>query len=210
MSRAVAGGTWLGGTFQDTGANALARHFHKAEMRNPADLNARPIRLQAVLELLFNRPVVAVFVHVDEVDNDQSGQVAQTQLPGRLFGSLQVCLQRRVLDRVFARRAAGIDVDGDKRLGLVDDDIAAGSQRHLRRKHRIELRFHAVARENRRLVLVGLDVLGMARHEHAHEVLSLAISLIAGHQNGVDFLGIKVADRPFHKVAFLVDEPRRG
>jgi hypothetical protein len=103
-------------------------HLQKPEMRDAADLDARAVVLQAILEFLFNRAVVAVFLHVDEVDNDQAREVAQAKLAGDFLGGLQVGLQRRVLDGVFACRLARVDVDGDKRLGLVDDDVAAGLQ----------------------------------------------------------------------------------
>ncbi len=67
-----------------------------------------------------------------------------------------------------------VDVDGDQRLGLVDDEVAARFQGHLRLQHAVELRLYAVAHEDGRRVTVRLDRLGMARHEHAHEVLGLA------------------------------------
>ncbi len=67
-------------------------------MRDPTDLDARPVCLQAVLELLFHRPVVALFLHVDEVDDDQAGEIAQAQLPGNLLRRLQIGLQRRILN----------------------------------------------------------------------------------------------------------------
>jgi hypothetical protein len=41
-------------------------------------------------------------LHVDEVDHDQAGKVAQAQLAGNLFGRLEVGLERGLLDRAFA------------------------------------------------------------------------------------------------------------
>ncbi len=122
----------------------------------------------------------------------------------------RLVLERGVLDVVLAGRAAGVDVDRDQRLGLVDDDVAAGLQRHLGREHRVELRLDAVAREERLRVAVGLHGLGMARHEHAHEVLGLAIAVLAGDEDLVDVLVVEVADRALDQRAFLVDEGRRG
>ena len=49
----------------------------------------------------------------------------------------------------------------------------------------------------------------MARHEHAHEVLGLAIGLVAGDVNLVDVLVVEVADRALDEVALLVDQRRR-
>jgi len=71
------------------------------------------------------------------------------QLPRDFLGRLEIGLERGVLDVVFARRAAGVDIDRDQRLGLVDDDVAAGAQLHGRREHRIELALDAHPGEQR-------------------------------------------------------------
>ena len=71
-------------------------------MRDAADLDAGAVVLQAVLQLALDGPVVAVLLHVDEVDDDQAGEIAQAQLAGDLLGGLQVGLERGVLDVVLA------------------------------------------------------------------------------------------------------------
>ena len=72
-------------------------------MRDSADLDAGPVVLQAILEPLFDRPVVAVLLHVDEVDHDQAGEVAQPELPADFVRRFKIGLERRVLDRMLAR-----------------------------------------------------------------------------------------------------------
>src|SRR5882757_8307299 len=106
MTAAAAYRAGLGRTLQHAGADALARHFQKAEMRDASDLDAGAILPQAIRELALDRAVVALLVHVDEVDDDQAGEVAQSQLPRHFFGRLQVGLERGILDVVFAGRAA--------------------------------------------------------------------------------------------------------
>ncbi len=91
----------------------------------PTWMRARSF-LQRFLQSALDGAVVALLVHVDEVDDDQAGEVAQAELAGDFFGGFEVGLERGVLDVVLARRAAGVDVDRDQRLGLVDDDVAAG------------------------------------------------------------------------------------
>jgi len=44
------------------------------------------------------------------------GEVAQAKLACDFLGSLEVGLERGVLDIVFARGLAGVDVHGDERL----------------------------------------------------------------------------------------------
>ena len=46
------------------------------------------------------------FIHVDEVDDDQAGQVAQAQLAGGLLGRLHVGLAGRGLDVALLGGAA--------------------------------------------------------------------------------------------------------
>ena len=180
----------------------------KCEMR-PTWMRARSF-FSALLHPALDGAVVALLLHVDEVDDDQPGEVAEPELPGDFLGGLEVGLERGVLDVVLAGRAAGIDVDRDQRLGLVDDQVAARAQRHLRREHRVELRLDAGAGEQRLRLAIGLHVLGMARHEHAHEVLGLAIGVLAGDDDLVDVLVVEVADRALDQAAFLVDQRRRA
>ena len=127
------------------GTDALARHLHQPEMRYPADLYARPVVLERILQPLLYIAVVALFLHVDEVDHDQPGKVAQAQLASNFVGSLQIGLVGSILDGVFAGGPAGVYVDSDKRLCLVDDEIAAGFERDLCRQQPVELLFNAVA-----------------------------------------------------------------
>ena len=124
-------------------------------MRDAADLDAGAVVLEAFLQPPFDRAVVALLLHVDEVDDDQPGEVAQPKLAGDLVGRLQIGLERGVLDVMLARGAAGVHVDGDQRFGLVEHDVAAGAQLHDRREHGVELTFDAIARQQRLGVVIG-------------------------------------------------------
>src|SRR5260221_5520149 len=124
MARAPAMRALLGRALEHARANALARHFEQPEVRDLSDLNARPVMPQAFLQPALDRAVVALLVHVDEVDDDQAREIAQTQLPGNLLGGFEDGLERGILDVVLARGAPGVDVDRDQRLSLVEDDVA--------------------------------------------------------------------------------------
>ena len=63
--------------------------------------------------------------HVDEVENDDAAEVAQTQLTRDGVRGFQVGLENGVVEIAAADVAAGVDVDGGHRLGLVDDQVAA-------------------------------------------------------------------------------------
>ena len=88
------------------GAQALARHFQQAELRDLADLDPGAVVLHRVAQALFDVAVVAAVFHVDEVDDDQAGQVAQPQLAADFAGRFQIGLARGLLDGMLARGAA--------------------------------------------------------------------------------------------------------
>ena len=146
---AVAVRAGLGGGLDHAGAQALARHLQEAEGGDAADLDAGAVGLELVLELLLDGGVVAPVLHVDEVDDDEAGQVAQAHLAGGFLGGLEVGLERRLLDRALAGGAAGVDVDGDQRLGHADDDVAAGLELDGRVEHRAQVALDLEAREQR-------------------------------------------------------------
>ena len=81
---------WAGveSSFDQAWTQALTRHFQKTEMTDATDLNTGAIIFQRFLDAPFNRTIVAVFFHVDEVDDNQSGKVAQTQLAANFITGL--------------------------------------------------------------------------------------------------------------------------
>ena len=68
---------------------------------------------------------MAPFLHIDEVDDHEPGQVPEPELAGDLLGCLDIGVDRGFLDIALARRPAGVHVDGDQRLGCLDDDVTA-------------------------------------------------------------------------------------
>ena len=202
---AVAVRTGLGGRLDHAGAQALARHLEEAEGGDAADLDAGAVGLELVLELLLDGGVVAPVLHVDEVDDDEAGEVAEPHLPGGFLGGFHVGLEGGLLDRGLARGAAGVDVDGDQRLGDVDDDVAAGLELHDRVEHRREVALDLEAREERQGVGVMLHVLRVRRHEHLHVVLGLAVAALAVDEDLVHLAAVEVADGALDQAALLVD-----
>ena len=79
--------------------------------------------------------------HVDEVDHDQPGEVAQPELPGNFFGCFEIGAERGLLDVALACRASRIDVDRNQRFRLIYHDIAAGAELDDRRMDRVDLVF---------------------------------------------------------------------
>ena len=177
----------------------MPRHFQQAEMRDSTDLDASAVVLERILQSTLHRAIVAALVHVNEVNDNEAGQISQAQLPGDFLGRLAIGLERGILDVMFASGASGVDVDRHQRFRLVDHDVAAGTKLHHRREHGVELALNAVAGEQRLRVLVMLYMLGVARHQHAHEVTRFLEAFFAGHDYFFDILAVKVADRALGK-----------
>src|SRR6202171_6671319 len=128
-------------------------------MRDAPDLDSGAVLPQTIAELAFDRAVVALLVHIDEVDDDQARQIAQAQLPCDFLGGFKVGLERGILDVMLPGRTAGIDVDRNQSFGLVDHDVTAGSQLHRAREYRVKLALDSHPREQRMGVESQLDAM---------------------------------------------------
>src|SRR5690348_6081660 len=203
--------TGLGRGLSQRRAEPLPRHFEQSEGADATDLDAGAVVLQRLFQPPLDGNLVAVLLHIDEIDDDEPGQIAQAQLAPDLVGSFEIGAQRGLFDVALASRAPGIDDDRDQRLGLVDDDVAARAQLRDRRVDGIDLALdlEAVKQPDLR-VAIGLHPLRMARHQRAHERLGGLVALLAFDLHLVDVAGIEVADRALDQIAFFVDQRRRG
>src|SRR5690606_37727773 len=188
---------------------ALARQLEQAEARDAADLDARSVVLDRVAQLVLDLALRALRAHVDEVDDDETAQVANPELPADFLGGLEVRVERRLLDVLALRRAGRVDVDGRQRLGVVDDDAAARRQRDLMAVGRLDLALDLEAREERYgLVLVELELAQVVRQHALHELERLLIDGRVVDQDFADVVREVVAQRAHDRVAFLVDQER--
>ncbi len=147
-------------------------------------------------------------LHVDEVDDDQAAEVAQTHLAGRFIGGLEVGAQRGLLDVATFGGARRVDVDRDQRLGVVDHDRTARRQRHDARIRGLDLVFDLEAGEQRDVVAVALDPDHVVGHHVRHELPSLFADVVGVDQDLADVRREVVADRADHQARFLVDQER--
>ena len=68
--------------FADRRTQTLPRHLEQAETCDLADLYASAIFFHSLTQAVFNISLIALWAHVDEIDNDQTAEIANTQLPG--------------------------------------------------------------------------------------------------------------------------------
>ena len=74
-----------------TWTQPLATHFHQAKAGNPPNLDTRAVCFQFVFDPLLNRKVVFALIHIDKINDDQTGKITQPHLARNFFGSLKIC-----------------------------------------------------------------------------------------------------------------------
>ena len=79
-------------------AQPLSRQLHEAETGNFAHLDPGAVKVQGIAQALFNKTLVLVVFHVDEVNDDQAAKVAQTKLTGNFVGRFQIGSHGRFFD----------------------------------------------------------------------------------------------------------------
>ena len=188
----------------------LPGQFHEAKAGDLPHLNAGTVIAQRVAQAVLDLALVAGALHVDEVDHDQSAEVAQPQLAGKLVGSLKIGAECCLLDVRTAGGARGVDIDRHHGLGVVDHDRAAGGQGYLTGIGRLDLVLDLEAREQGNVVVVQLDSVDVGRHHVRHELPGLLVDGLGVDQQLADFLVEIVADRTDDQAGFLVDQERAG
>src|SRR5687768_12471794 len=107
--------------------------------------------------------------HVDEIDDDDAAEVAQTQLPGDGHGRLQVGSENRVFQVPVPDESAGMYVDSAHRLGLVDHQMPARLEVDVAIEGLADLVLDTVQVEDRSLAGVQLYAGVAAGHEALRE-----------------------------------------
>ena len=121
-------------------------------------------RASALLSSAEHGFLVLGVLHVDEVEDDDAAEVAQPQLAGDGLRRLEVGLEDGVVEVASTDEAAGIDVDGGQRLGLVDDEVAAGFELDAPRQRLLDFVLDAVQVEQRPLAGVVREQVDQLRH----------------------------------------------
>ena len=64
-------------------------------------MNPRAIIGERGFHRLFHLTDVGAMLHVDKVNHDQPGHIAQAQLPRDFLSGFQICANRRLFDPIF-------------------------------------------------------------------------------------------------------------
>ena len=79
---------------------------------------------QRLLKDLENVAAMIGFFHIDEIDDDDAAEIAQTQLPRDRDGRFEVGPVDRLLEIAMPDIPARVDVDRRHRFSLVEDQVA--------------------------------------------------------------------------------------
>ncbi len=174
-----------------------------------ADLDTRPILTYRFTQTVFHGALMAHRRHIDEVDNNQTTEVAQTQLTGNLVGGFQVGVEGGLFDIATACRAGGVDIDGGQRFGAVDNDRTAGRQTHFALERRFNLRFDLVMAEQRNFTGVQFDFAAEVRTTERGDVLTRQLQHFRViDKDFTDILTQVVAEGAHNHVTFLMNQER--
>ena len=163
------------------------------------------------LQRLRDLVAVAAVFHVDQVEHDDAAEVAKADLACDLIDRFHI----RPRDRVFepgialADKFAGVDVDRDERLGLVDDEIAARFQPNARLEGLVDLFLHAVGVEDRLVARVKLDAVDHPRLDAVDELDGAQIFLFAVDADRREIVRQLIAQQTLDEIEVLMDERRR-
>src|SRR5262245_4105439 len=190
--------------------DAFARDGHQAEVVELENLRRRAVAVQFLFEGRHHFLAVLALFHVDEVEHDDPAEVAQPDLADDLFGRFEVGLDDGVFEAVrFADEFAGVDVNRDQGLGLVDDDVPARLQPDARFDGLVDLGLNAVMLQDRRVFGVELDAVDQLGREAVDEIDYALVLEFTVHPDGGEIGRELVAQDPLHQVEVAVGDGRR-
>ena len=205
---ACATATWAGdgGTLGQGGFEALAAHFEQAEFADGTELHAGTVLAQGVAQAVFHFAAVFALVHVDEVDHDQTAQVAQAHLAGHFVSGFQVGAGGGFFDVATFDGTGRVHVHRDQGLGVVDHDGTTRGQLHGAGIGRFDLVLDLEAAEQWRIVTVALHAGREFWHYVAHELLSLFVNVVGVDQDVADVVVEVIPDGADDQARFLINE----
>ena len=207
---ASATAAWTGdrSALAQSGLEALAAHFHQAELADGAKLHSGTVLAQGIAQTVFDFAAVFRLVHVDEVDHDQATQIAQAHLACHFVGGFQVGAGGGFFDVAAFDGARRVHVHRNQSFGVVDHDGTARRQLHGAGIGRFNLVLNLEAAEQRRVIAVAFDAVRKLGHHVAHELLSLVVDVVGVDQDVADVVVEVIADGTNDQTRFLVDQKR--
>ena len=206
----AAGRARLGHGLHQRRAHQLPRHLDQAEVAHRERAGTGAIPGEVLPQLLEHLVTVRPRLHVNEIAYDDAADVAEPQLPRYFARRLDIGPQDRLLGILLARVPAGVDVNRDQRLRLLDDDVTTGRQVHAAIEEVPDLRFDFVLVEQRRVAAVQLHSLLEVRAHLVEVGQDLVMQLLGVHRQVVHLGAEQVADDAARQAGFALHHGRRA
>src|SRR5262245_25783540 len=189
--------------------DAFASDRHQAEVVELENLRRRAVAAQFLLQRRHHLLAVLALLHVYEIEHDNAAKVAQADLAYDLLGRFEVGLDDGVFEAVrFAYEFAGVNVNRDQRLGLVDDDVSARLQPDARLNGFVDLLLNAVMFEDRRILGVEFDAVDQFGRETVDEINYALVLEFVVYADGAEIGRELVAQNALHEVQVAVGDGR--
>ena len=189
-------------------APPLPGELNQAELRDLEYALPGAVLPQFRLEPGEHRATVFFTLHVDQIDDEDAGQVPQPNLADGLRGRFEIGPEDRVAEVARAGVAAGVHVDRHQSLGLVDNQVAAGRQRRPRLQRGVDANVDAVAIEQ--TAAAPLEPRQQFRLNPPEVLADDPVGIGAVDPQRVEVLPEMVANHPYREFVLLVDQCRGG
>ena len=104
--------------------NALTRDLHKAELTERKHIVLSAVAFHQFAYIIVQLLLVAFVIHVDEIHDDDTANIAQTKLVNQLISRQHVELERILLLVLIDLLAAGIDINGEQCFGSINNEVS--------------------------------------------------------------------------------------
>ena len=195
--------------FVNRWTQTLARHFQQAEARNAADLDAGAVDIGGIHQTLLDVFAVTCHTHINEINNNQAAQIAQTQLAGNFIGRFEIGLVRGFFNITALGCFRGVDINGYKRFGVINHQFSARWQLDIALVSGFYLSFNLVAGEKGNIVVIEFQLAEVIGHDHFHEFAGLLENTLVINENLANIRAQVIAQRADNDIAFLVNQALR-
>jgi hypothetical protein len=157
-------------------------------------------------KLLEHTILVLARLHVDEVADNDAADVSQPDLSGNLARCLEVRPQNGLLRILLSGVSARVHVDGNERLGRLDDQVAAGRQVAAPLEQVADLRLDVSLVEERHRLVVKLDAVEQLRSNPLEVLGDLVVDLFRVDGDRLHLLTEQVAHQPAGETRLAVQQ----
>ena len=172
----------------------LAGDLHDSELRNGEDVVLGLVVGHSGFHFVENLSLITFVLHVDEVDDDQSTQVAKAHLAGDFHSRFHVGLQNEIFSILAVTLVtAGVDVDGNQGFRFLHYDLSTRRQHHSPHKGLLNLSLDIESLENRNLLIEKANLRIRFAVNPSNCIKETIMILFLIHLNPIDIIGKKIS-----------------